>query len=110
MHDIQLSFIVAGHTRCLVDGCFGIKKQKHRQSDCNTSAQIQTVMEESASVNCAQLYQGPNSSQPAFKWYNWVSFFDRFKPLPGIHSLHHFRFRKGSPGTVFVKESASSQE
>lgn len=107
--EIQLSFMVVGHTRCLVDGCFGLINQKYRWSDCDTLTQLQTVVEESASVNCAQLYQGPNSSRPAFKWYNWVSFLDqRFKPLPGIRSLYHFRFSKSSPGTVFVKESASS--
>lgn len=28
--EIQLSFMVVGHTRCLVDGCFGLIKQKYR--------------------------------------------------------------------------------
>ena len=28
--EIQLSFMVVGHTRCLVNGCFGLIKQKYR--------------------------------------------------------------------------------
>ena len=34
--DFQLSFMVVGHTRCLVDGCFGLIKQRYRQADCDT--------------------------------------------------------------------------
>ena len=109
--DIQLCFMVVGHTRCLVDGCFGLIKQKYRRSDCDTLVQLESVVEDSASVNCAQLYQVPGSSRPAFQWYDWVSFLnERFKALPGIRSLQHFRFSRSSPGSVFVKESATAEE
>lgn len=57
--EIQLSFMVVGHTRCLVDGCFGLVKQKYRHSDCDSLVQLQNVVEELASVNTIQLYQGP---------------------------------------------------
>ena len=109
--DIQLCFMVVGHTRCLVDGCFGLIKQKCRKSDCDTLVQLQIVVEDAASVNCAQLYQVPGSSQPAFQWYEWVSFLNkRFKALSGIRSFQHFRFSRSSPGSVFVKESATAEE
>ena len=109
--EIQLSFMVAGHTRCLVDGCFGLIKQKYRKSDCDTLEQLQKVVEESASVNSVQLYQELGSSQLTFQWYDWVSFLDeRFKAVQGIRSLHHFRFSKSSPGSVFVKDSVTAVE
>ena len=109
--EIQLRFMVVGHTRCLVDGCFGLIKQKYRRSDCDTLVQLQSVVEDSASVNSAQLYQTPRSSRPAFQWYDWVPFLDqRFKAVHGIRSLQHFRFSKNAPGRVFVKESATSEE
>ena len=109
--NIQLSFMVVGHTRCLVDGCFGLIKQKYRRSDCDTLEQLQSIVEDSASVNNAQLYQAPGSSRPAFQWYDWVSFLDeRFKAVHGIRSLQHFRFSSDSPGSVFVKEAANGEE
>lgn len=110
-NEIQLSFMAVGHTRCLVDGCFGLIKQKYRRSECDTLEQLQAVVEDSAAVNTVQLYQTPGSAKPAFQWYDWVKFLDeRFKPLHGIRSLQHFRFSKHSPGSVFVKESADSTE
>ena len=89
--EIQPSFMIAGHTHCLVDGCFGLIKQKYRRSDCDTLAQLQKVLEDSASVNVSQLFQEPTSSHPSFKWYDWVSFLDeRIKPVIGIRPLQHF--------------------
>ena len=48
---ISLSFMVAGHTRCLVDGCFGLLKQKFRQSDVYTLQQLSEVVNSSAMCN-----------------------------------------------------------
>jgi len=109
--EIQLSFMIAGHTRCLVDGCFGLIKQKYRRSDCDTLEQLQKVVDDSATVNVAQLYQEPTSSRSSFKWHDWVSFLDeRFEPIAGIRSLQHFRFSSKFPGDVFVKESGTATE
>jgi len=73
--------------------------------------QLQKVVDDSATVNVAQLYQEPTSSRPSFKWYDWVSFLDeRFKPIAGIRSLQHFRFSSKFPGDVFVKESGTATE
>ena len=100
-HEIQLCFMVVGHTRCLVDGCFGLIKKKYRRSDCDNLTQLQSDVEDSAAVNSAQLYQAPGSSRPAFQWYDWVAFIDdRFKAIQGIRSFQHFRFTKSAPGSV----------
>ena len=109
--DIQLSFMIAGHTRCLVDGCFGLIKKKYRQSDCDTLEQLQKVVDDSASVNVSQQYKGCASDRPNFQWRDWVKFLDeRFKPLRGIRSLHHFRFSNKRPGVVFVKMTGDDDE
>ena len=69
------------------------------------------IVEDSATVNAAQLYQEPTCSHPSFKWYYWASFLDeRFKPVIGIRSLQHFRFSSKFPGDVFVKESGTAKE
>ena len=52
---ITYCFMLAGHTRCLVDGCFGLLKQIFRRSDCYSMAQLATTVNESATINVAQL-------------------------------------------------------
>ena len=54
---INVSFMVAGHTRCLVDGCFGLLKQKFRRSDVFCLQQLEAVVNSSAACNVAQLLQ-----------------------------------------------------
>ena len=89
----------------------GLIKQKYRRSDCDTLEQLQSIVEDSASVNKAQLYQAPRSSHTAFQWHDWVSFLDeRFKALHGIRSFQHFRFSSNSPGIVFFKETVNGEE
>ena len=63
--EIQLSVMVVGHTRCLVDGCFGLIKQ-NIDTLIDTLVQLQDVVEDSASVNTVQLYQAPRSSRAEF--------------------------------------------
>ena len=55
---ITLSFMIPGHTRCLVDGCFGLLKQKFRRNDCYTLNQLEQLVNDSASGNEAQLVAG----------------------------------------------------
>ena len=42
---IHLSLMTAGHTRCLVDGCFELLKRKFRGSDIFTLDQLRDVVE-----------------------------------------------------------------
>eukprot|EP00117_Sycon_ciliatum_P016477 scpid44506/ scgid15886/ len=102
LHDrIELSFMLTGHTRCLVDGCFGLLKQKFRRSDCYTMGQLVAVVNESASCNKAQLIPGSG-----LEWRAWDTFLaQHFKPVKGIRKVQHMVFDAAKPGIVSVKAS-----
>ena len=106
-HQITLSFMITGHTRCLVDGCFGLVKQKYRRCDSDTISHLLDVVNKSASCNQAQVYRS-SSGASNWQWWNWVSLY--FKLIKGIRKLHHFRFTQAKPGTVYVKEGISNQD
>ena len=54
--DIQLSFMTVGHTRCSVDGGFGMATQKFPSVDCETMAQLKEVVDSSAHSNSADVF------------------------------------------------------
>ena len=109
--DIELSFMVAGHTRCLVDGCFGMVKRKYRRSDCDTISELAQVVNESAKCNKAQLVRNQTTRDMAVKWYSWDTHLGQFfKPLKGISKFHHFEFSKKKPGYVLAREHADGEK
>ena len=104
---ITFSFMITGHTRCLVDGCFGLVKQKYRRSDSDTMDHLVRVVNESASCNYAQVYRASDGGSN-WKWRNWDLFLA--KHFKGICKLHHFRFSSTEPDIVYVKESIHDTE
>ena len=105
--EINLSFMVVGHTRCAVDGCFGLIKKCYRRTDCECLSQIAQVVSKSAICNVPQLYNTENG----WKWYEWDQFLEQyFKPIPGIRKFRHFRFSSEFPGSVFVKQMSNGPE
>ena len=56
---ILLSFMIAGHTSCQVDACFGLFKKLYRRSDTDTVAHLADVIERPASVNGAHIFDDP---------------------------------------------------
>lgn len=101
--EIVLSFMRVGHTRCLVDGHFGLIKKIYRQSDTDTLQQMADVVERSSTNNSAQLYD--------WQWRDWDSFFKTlFRKIPLITKYQHFRFPASAPGTVYVRKSWNSEE
>ena len=84
---IMLSFMGVGHTRCMVDACFGLLKERYRASDCDTMAELKATVELSAKCNSVQLFQ--------WEWREWDKFLaSSFKPFPGIRQICHFQFSK----------------
>lgn len=68
------------------------------------------VESSSTGVNKAQLV-GTRDGTVIVSVYEWSSFLEQFfKRVPNIKNYHHFRFSKDNPGTVYFKESSSSQE
>ena len=97
---ITLSFMIVGHTRCLVDGCFGLLKRAYRRADIYTLDQLAHVIDYSAACNVSE--SGQN-----VLWYSWDSFFDpQFQKIKGISKRHHFVFKSDKPGFVEVRETA----
>ena len=92
-----------GHTRCLVDGHFGLIKKIYRQSDTETRQQMAEVVQRSSVNNVPQLF--------TWEWREWDMFLQKFfKRIPLITKYQHFRFTADDPGTVFVSTSCHSEE
>ena len=101
MHtEITLPFMIAGHTRYLVDGCFGLLKRAYRRADIFTMEQLAEVVKSSAVCNVFE--SGSN--------VNWYAFTDQyFSKVKGISKLQHFRFSANKKGTVSIRESVDSE-
>ena len=98
--------MITGHTRCLVDGCFGLLKRSYRRNNIYSMAQLADVVNGSAACNQAQLIPGSN-----LEWREWDKFFMQFfKPLVGISKLHYMRFSSAEPGVVYCKENVHAAE
>ena len=108
--EINYNFLLPGHTKFSPDWCFGLLKQKTRKTFISSLFDIARSVEESASVNVAELVGLHNGTvlMPTYDWFTYLGNF--FKKLPNIKSFYHFRFHRDFPGTVFCKEYWNSQE
>ena len=108
--EVTLSFMVVGHTKFSPDWCFGLLKKKYRRTKVGGLTDLVSVVNESASVNVAQL-NGSEDGSVIVPTYDWQEYFATYcTKVKGIKKLHHLRFDSASPGCVFVKESAGSNE
>ena len=102
-NEITLSFMRVGHTRCFVDGNFGLLKQCYRSADVDTVGQLKAVVERSSRTNAAQMY--------SWEWNEWDEMLGGlFRPIKGIRGYQHFRFSAGNGGEVFAKASSNGEE
>ena len=108
--EINYNFLLPGHTKFSPDWCFGLLKQKTRKTFISSLFDIARSVEDSASLNVAELVGLHNDTVliPTFDWLSYLGKF--FKKLPNIQSFYHFRFHRDFPGTVFCKEYCNSQE
>ena len=101
--DIHLSFMIVGHTRCSVDGGFGMAKKKFRAANCDTNAQLKTTIEASAVQNKVSLFE--------WEWRDWDTYLgQRFRRITGITKFQHFQFSSQFPGEVRVKATYNGAE
>ena len=108
--NITLSFLVVGHTKFSPDWCFGLFKKRFRRTKVGTLSDIARVVEECASVNIPQLC-GTEDGTVIVPTYDWKTHFTtKFKTVPHIKTYHHFRFTSDTPGSVFVKTHADTDE
>ena len=90
---ITLSFMRVGHTRCIVDGNFGLIKQLYRQSDVDTVRQLASIVGFSSSSNIPQLYP--------WEWREWDAWLEQFfTAVKGIRKIYHFRVTADMGGKI----------
>ena len=107
---ITYNFLMPGHTKFSPDWCFGLLKQKTRRTFISSLFDIARSVEESATINVAELV-GLHNGTVLVLTYDWVTYLGiYFKKLPKIKLYYHFHFHKYYKGTVFCKESRYSEE
>ena len=107
----ELSFMIPGHTKFSPDRFFGMIKRKYRRTKLDSLSQIAEVVNNSTSGHRNTAYIIGHDTTSPFSYYNWSEFFQaHFTAVPSITSYHPFRFSHTSPGVVFVREFAGSEE
>ena len=96
--------MVVGHTNFSPDWCFGLFKQAFCRTKVGCLDDIARVVENSATVNHAQLV-GTQDGQVIVTTYDWAQFFKRpFRQnaLKGIKAMHHLTLTDSNKGSVLV--------
>ncbi|XP_033642526.1 uncharacterized protein LOC117302652 [Asterias rubens] len=89
----------AGQNKSSPDWCFGLLKQKLRQSPVSCLQDIACLTKQSTAseVNLAQLV-GSEAQEVYVPLYDWQSFLSEyFVPLIGFKKFHQFRFLQRNP-------------
>ena len=107
--DITYSFLVVGHTKFSPNWCFGLFKRLYKRTRVSSMADIAEVVERSAVCNTAQLVWDEDTEYvPTHDWAAFLA--PHIRKIAGIKQYHHFRFTSASPGTVYVRMYADSEE
>lgn len=96
-NEVQLNFLVAGHTKNECDGAFGCIKRKMKIRNILCPMDMRSVISESSQYSKA-------ISASHVTWVDWKTYLSAMFKLPAklkINSYHQFTFRKHKPcGTV----------
>lgn len=113
LHDnIELSFMLVGHTKFVPDGYFGLIRRIYRRSRVYTYEDLkQTILDSSnnGQNDCQTFIQGDRKTPIIYRdWSPWLLKF--FKKLPDITMYRHFKIKANCPGSVFVRTAIDSGE
>lgn len=102
--EVMLTFMVAGHTKNVVDGAFGHIKRKLKLHGARTPGDMGNIISTSSSTT---------KFVPSGKvrWLLWKPFLETLFKMPanfGITKYHSFRFSCEHPGLLFAKEFSFS--
>lgn len=101
--EIRISFMIVGHTRCSVDGGFGLAKKKYRSADVDSPEQLASTVEASSKQNKVDSF--------TWEWRDWDEFLAlKFRRIVGITKFQHFRFSQEFLGEVRMKQTFESEE
>lgn len=109
--NIELSFLVVGHTKFSPDGYFGLIRRRYRRSQIYTYNQLASVIEESTpnGHNVCQTYLQDEKPNIIYRnWTDWLAQY--FKSVPNITSYHHFQISDVNQGIIKLKEDIDSKE
>ena len=110
--EVELSFLIVGHTKYSPDWCFGLFKRAFKRTKVGCLDDLVNVCEGSAKVNKSQLV-GTQDGTVVVPTYNWSAFFQPFfkaNPFKGLKKLQHLRFTATHPGACFFKETPDGEE
>ena len=102
---VELSTMIAGHTKFKVDGNFGMIKKRYRKSTIYSKEDFVKVVERSSSLNKVQCYKNGRG----FSYYDFKVLEKYFEKLFKIGKYHHFLFSADRLGVVKVKEFIDSE-
>lgn len=103
---IFLHFMIAGHTKNVVDGAFGHVKRKLKIRDTRTPREMMSVIEDSSENSLCI----PSAD---VLWRQWKVFLEKFFKIPNgfsITKFHTFRFSVDGLGKMYVREYSFSEE
>ncbi|GFR70174.1 hypothetical protein ElyMa_003778100 [Elysia marginata] len=107
--DVDLHFMLPGHTKFSPDWCFGLLKKKFRRTEVSCLDEMVKVVEDSThnGINRAQLV-GTEDGRLFVPTYDWQKFFAAHgKPFKGIKSFQHFKFSSSEPGICYARQTTS---
>ena len=103
---LTLHFMVAGHTKNIVDGAFGHIKRKLVTKDVRTPSEMMDLISESSeNTHCVPAV--------SVSWALWKNFLSRYFKIPvsfAITKFHVFKFCHAPPGVLHAKEFTNSTE
>lgn len=109
---IQLSFMLAGHTKFAPDRFFGLIKKVYRRTRVDTMQCLVQVVQSSTVTkgNIAQPVRDATGKQLVkfFKWNDHLG--NIFMPIQNVTKYHIFRVDHQHPGVVFLREFSESPE
>ncbi|HAI68453.1 MAG TPA: hypothetical protein DCM38_03335 [Gammaproteobacteria bacterium] len=116
LHDnIELSFMIVGHTKFAPDGYFGLIRKRYQQSNIYTYEDlVPTILNSSENGHntCQPTrdYGTSRNSQSLIyrDWSSWLLKF--FRKLPDVTKYRHFKITKNKPGIVFLKKTIDGNE
>ena len=105
---ITISFLPTGHTKFSPDWCFGLFKQKFRRSEVGCLDDIARVVNQSASVNKAQLVATTSNDilVPTSDWTGYLAPY--FRRIKSIKTYHHILLDNHSEGKISLRETVNS--
>lgn len=103
--EVSLYFMVAGHTKNIVDGAFGHIKRHLKSNEARCPSEMMSLIETSSSSTVCV----PSAR---IGWILWKDFLDKLFKMPSgfmITKFQAFRFCAEEPGMIFAKEFSGSE-